>query len=721
MKFSKIAVLVGLACTPWANANDVFTFDEVVVSATRTEQEIRDVAASVSTVTSEDIENSMSQNLQQALRSEPGVSMEGQGRFGLSGFNIRGREDNYVKVMVDGVQQSSTYDPSGPGYMNKTQGTIESDTLTAIEVNKGPVSSLYGSDAIAGAVIMRTFNPEDFLNASGDDSFASVKAGYASADDSYKTTFTLANRSGDWESLLMYTKRTGHETQTHSSGADITGRDRGQANPFDIEQDNLLAKLFYQVNDAHRIGVTAEVFNRDSEGSVLSEDGHSINMGSTIYYYDNNTNDDSSDRMRFSVEHSWQADNEVFDDLHWQLAWQRSTVDYNTYQLRNVITDGVDNISYLNRQREAEDTAVQFDATFNKGVELATSYHELTYGVNVVQNDFETVYTDHNYSNGSSTPANQEVPNAEALNWGVYIQDQGFYLDDRLVVNLGLRYDYFSTTPDSASGYDKDSNNVITGRVGSVYHWTDQFSTYAQVSQGFKAPTVQDRYQQHSTSGAEFIPNADLKAEESLAYEIGSRFAHRYGQVEASVFYNDYSNFINQIELDEEGGNRRFTKVNIDEARIYGAELSTHTDMAALVSAPEGTFVDVSVAYASGEDKATGEAIDTVAPLTAYAALGFDAPARNFGGRLSVEAVAGKDGSDWSSEDNIKAPGYAVTDVTAYYRPSGAMTLRAGVFNVFDKKYWRYNDLTGETSASQGIDRRTQPGRNWGVEFEYEF
>ncbi|USH05574.1 hypothetical protein K6Q96_20480 [Grimontia kaedaensis] len=63
---------------------------------------------------------------------------------------------------------------------------------------------------------------------------ASVKGGYYSADESYKATATLANRTGDLETLLIFTHRDGHETATHGSGADIEGRERGQADPFDI-------------------------------------------------------------------------------------------------------------------------------------------------------------------------------------------------------------------------------------------------------------------------------------------------------------------------------------------------------------------------------------------------------------------------------------------------------------------------------------------------------
>ncbi|WP_413113597.1 TonB-dependent hemoglobin/transferrin/lactoferrin family receptor [Thaumasiovibrio sp. DFM-14] len=722
MKISRIALLVSMACSSHAFANETFTFDEVVVSATRTEQEIRDVASSVATVSDQDIENTLSQNLQQILKSKPGVSMEGQGRFGLSGFNIRGREDNYVKTIVDGVQQSSLYNP-GADVMRKNQNTVETDTLTSIEINKGPVSSLYGSDALAGAVIMRTKRPEDFLTASGDDSYASIKGGYASVNESFKSTVTLANRSGDWESLVMYTKRTGHETQTHSSGADIEGRDRGQADPFDITQDNFLGKLFYQASESHRFGFTAEVFNRQADGDLLHNNGYEIMPG--LVYSQNSANDEDQ-RIRFSLEHQWQADQLLFDDLDWLLAWQRSESNHSTF---DHTTDHpmISKPGYRERERNGTDESTQLDVNANKGLEWGSSYHELSYGLSYLTNQFDLDYTNYYYSDGSVVDAAPEVPNAKSNIWGVYMQDQGFYLDDQLVVTFGARYDSFESTPNSGSGYEKASNDKFTFRTGAVYHWTDSFSTFAQISQGFKAPTLQDLYYQYSM-GVDILPNPDLKAEESIAYEIGTRFAHRFGRVEMSAFYNDYKNFIEDRCLDNcdyQGDDpdvkEQWKKVNIAKAKIYGAEVSSQTDLAALVPAPQGSFVDMSLAWARGEDRETGDAIDSVAPLTAYMAVGYDEPHGHFGGRISVEAVAAKEGSDWSDSENLKAAGYAITDITTYYMPTENMTLRAGVFNVFDKKYWHYSDLVNQTASSQGIDRRTQPGRNWGIDFEYEF
>lgn len=722
---NKLALWVGLLCAGSASAQDVYTFDEVVVSATRSEQNISDVAASVDVVDSQAIENNLAQDLEQAVANEPGVSMPGTGRFGNAGFTIRGLSDNYVKTMVDGVEQPSTFNP-GADVMRKYNNNVETDTLQRVEISKGPASSLYGSDALAGAVIIRTKNPDDLLVSEGDDTYASVKGGYYSADASYKTTATLANRSGDLETLLIFTHRDGHETATHGSGADIEGRGRGQADPFDIQSDNLLLKAFYQLNDAHRVGLTGEIFNREADGLVLSNEGYEMMPG---FVYTRNSANDEDRRKRLTFEHEWQANNAAFDHLKWQVTAQESHSDHNTFdETPKPLGHG-----YRKRMRYGVDKSTQLDAQFDKAFEFENSFHEISYGVNYITNEFDLDYRDEyleGHKAGTSADKTGEVPNAESVKWGIFVQDQAFFLEERLVVNAGLRYDMFSAEPKQASASNpKSESDALTAKLGAVYHWTESLSSYGNISQGYKAPTLQDLYYFYETDaarGAVFEANPDLKPEESIGYETGLRFTRDIGRIELSVYYNDYKNLIETRKLADDNGEGKelWTKDNISKAKIYGAELKAHLALDDMLGAPSGLYSDLNLAYAKGENKMTGEAIDTVAPLTATFALGYAHPEGTYGGNVLMRAVAGKSGDDWShanNVDNVNVPGYTVTDLTAYYRPIKDLTLRAGLFNAFDKKYWDYADLASVNKDEPGLDRRTQPGRNWGIEAEYVF
>lgn len=719
-KLTLIASSVILAISPSLQAKEnVSVFDEVVVSGTRSEQSIKNVPSSVSKVTAEEMEQNLATDITQAVKYEPGVQVNGRGRFGMQDFTIRGMSGNRVKVLLDGVEQPSSYNP-GADAMRKNSNGFDVDTLTAIEINKGPSSTLYGSDALGGTVYMRTKKPEDMLQA-GDDTHVGVKTGYASANDEYKATVELANRTGDLESMVIYTYRNGHETEVHGDGADVIGEQRGAANPFGYDSHNVLGKLFYQLNENHRVGLTGEFNTKSQDGRNLSQEGYDGGMGMMPgFVYTNVHFDDKDDRYRVGLEHEWLANNVVFDTLKWQLSWSESETEHHNF-------DHTGRYGNRDRLRKGKDDSLQFDLQMQKELQLSRSRHELTYGIAASDASFDLDYTDYFLDRGTSSPGSSEVPKSDSEKRAVFVQDQIFLMDDQMVVTAGLRYDDFKAKPQGDSDLKEHNSDKLTSRLGAVYHWTDNFSTYAQYSEGFRSPTIYELYyaKDNAAHGYKLEANPDLKPEESQSYEIGLRGNNRYGAVEMSFFYNDYKNFI-KSQTNDVGGIDITKNENIDKARIYGSELKGSLWLDEAFGAPMGTYARLAMTYMDGENKETGDTLDTVAPFIAVVGLGYDAPSEMWGGALTVTAADRKD--EWERPDagqkpNVDAPGYAVVDLTTYYRPTNDLTLRAGLFNAFDKKYWQYQNLAGDSTATeQGkLDRQAEAGRNWGVTVDYAF
>lgn len=700
-----------VALSPSSFADNLHQFDEVVVSATRTEQSKKDVSSSIETISAKELESTMSNDLQQALSYTPGVDALGDGRFGISSFNIRGVEGSRVKMMIDGVQQPTPYNP-GATEQRKYSNAIEMDTLQAIEVNKGPSSTLYGSDALGGVVLLRTKNPDDILVTEGDENRFGIRSGYSSANEQFKTTLTWAMRQDKLETLLMATYANGHETETHSSGADIEGPDRGAQNPADSQLGNLLAKAFYQANDDHRLGLTVEYYNKQYDEDELNYNGYSIMPGFT---YSDNYNEDTSERLRVGIEHQWLMSSQLADSLHWSLSYQDSrslSKNYDTTPMNGK----------RRRQREASDQSIQFDTQLSKIVEIDSNAHEFTYGLSLLNNDFNLDNTDYKLNYGTSAPGSTGLPDATVIQWGLFLQDQAYLMQERLVLTAGIRYDSFEATPSVDEGYttsyEKNKDDAFTGQLGSVYHLNPNLSIFGQISQGFKAPTVYDLYYFYN-QGAIIEANPDLKAEKSLSYELGLRGQNEFSNFEVSTFYNDYKDFITQTKGGEQNGKDVFTKENLDEVTIYGAEFSSKLYLDKAFNAPQGMYSRLAVAYADGEDKKTGDALDSVAPLTANVGLGINR--HQYGTMLNVKMVASK--TDWQSETNTDVAGYTLVDLTAYYQPIQDLTLRAGLFNIFDKKYWLYNDLSGRDATGETFsqDIKAQPGRNWSINIDYQF
>ncbi|HAS6347048.1 TPA: TonB-dependent hemoglobin/transferrin/lactoferrin family receptor [Vibrio vulnificus] len=716
--FLSASILFALS-TP-LQAQEVGLFDEVVVSATRTEQSKQDVSSSIETVSSDDFDAQLAKNLHDALIYTPGVNVTTSSRFGISGFNIRGMEGSRVKVVVDGVSQVTPFNP-GANVQAIYPNTVELDTLTSIEINKGASSTLYGSDALGGTVVLRTKQPADVLD-EGDGTHFGIKSSYFSADTQFKNTLTWAMRKGIFETIVIGTYADGNEQKTYSDDADIDGPMRGTANPADKKLSNILAKAFVDIGDHNRVGVVYEQYKHE-----YNEDNRYGNY--TMSYgpmpvatYSNSHNNDEATRRRVGLTYDFHGNAVVFDSLNAALNYQESESINGNF---SHVTDHSGMVRYngdRTRERSAKEETLQFDTQFDKLLVLDGSTHEITYGLNYQHTDFSIDNVDYLHDNNTSKPAKTTVPNAKTVKKGVFFQDNAFLLEESLIVNAGVRYDSFETTPEysatATTKRDKNSSDAVTGKLGAVYHYNGKISNFAQVSQGFKAPTVEQLYYEYNT-GADFVPNPDLKAERSTSYEIGLRSKNRWARIELVGFVNQYKDFIDEQDLERIDPNKkRFTIVNRDRVEIKGLELSSDILLDDAINAPKGLHSKLSIAYAKGKDKETGNALDSVAPLTAVLGLGYHNQDLKFGGLANLTLVDKKD--DWSKEDAFDSAGYGVVDISAYYTPLKDLTLRAGINNLFDKEYWSYQDVRNITTTTNK-DFLSQPGRNWSVSVDYKF
>jgi vitamin B12 transporter len=122
---------------------------EIVVSATRTETPIRQVASSVTVITRQDIEEKKEENVLDLIRAVPAVDVVNTGGMGqLSDIYMRGGKSEHTLVLIDGIEMN---DPTSPG-RSYNFGHLMADNIERIEVLRGPQSTLYGSDAIGGVI-----------------------------------------------------------------------------------------------------------------------------------------------------------------------------------------------------------------------------------------------------------------------------------------------------------------------------------------------------------------------------------------------------------------------------------------------------------------------------------------------------------------------------------------------------------------------------------------
>lgn len=170
--------------------------------------------------TAESISREQVLNIRDLTRYDPGISVVEQGRGASSGYSIRGMDRNRVALNVDGLAQTQSYMVQAPqiqsgGYAGTGAiNEIEYENVKSIEISKGSSSAEYGNGALAGAVAFRTKTADDIIR-EGEQWGLQTKNAYSSRNKTFTHSIAMAGKQGGFEGLLIYTDRSGHETQVH--------------------------------------------------------------------------------------------------------------------------------------------------------------------------------------------------------------------------------------------------------------------------------------------------------------------------------------------------------------------------------------------------------------------------------------------------------------------------------------------------------------------------
>ncbi|CFX22034.1 TonB-dependent receptor plug [Candidatus Filomicrobium marinum] len=154
LALTAIVVLPALASeAALAQEGEIMLPGIVIFSANRTPTDAAAVGSSVSLITQEDLEKQSRPFLQDYLETVPGVNFTRNGPAGsTTGITMRGANQNYVKILIDGMDIS---DPSAPQTSARFEHLLVDD-FARIEILKGSQSTLYGGDAVAGVVSIDT-------------------------------------------------------------------------------------------------------------------------------------------------------------------------------------------------------------------------------------------------------------------------------------------------------------------------------------------------------------------------------------------------------------------------------------------------------------------------------------------------------------------------------------------------------------------------------------
>lgn len=700
---------------------------EITNLVTRTERAVDAVPATVSVETAEQIEQRGARELKDLLRHEVDVTVRAaQPRFGLAlgsigragneGINIRGLEGNQVLILVDGIRLPQRFE-FGP-FVTGRVDTLLLDGAQTVEVLRGPASAQFGSDGLAGALAVRTLEPQDLLRP-GRDHGGFVRLGGTTLDDSHALTLAGAWRGGGWSALLLGSQRDGHESDNQGRNEAADTR-RTAPNPLDYRQRGLLTKLRHQHSPAHEVGLTLEAVRRDTGVELLSARAAPPTPPATLAataVIDLDARD-AVTRDRASVEWTYDDVNAALvQRAEARLYVQDASTRQRAFEDRRTAADR----SRDNRYRER---LVGLDAQLQASVGGALP-QRLSAGIDASRTQVSGVLDGVVPPAGEAFPL-KPFPDTEFRLLGAFVQSEVEF--GALTLIPALRFDRYELDP-SPAGYlnpvASSSGQAFTPRLGVLWQLAHTLQAYGQWARGFRAPTpgqVNTRFENLSPPPGRrpyrSVANPDLRPERAQSFELGLRGRSADLRWQLAAFDNRYRDFISQEIVDASGAVDIFQFINLGAARVRGAEARLHWQPA------PGWQLHAAAAHAHGHRERAGvrSPLETIEPARIGAGLRHERGAWQW--RADVLHVRAKSAARARTPDlpnPYAPPAYTVVDVGASWKLHRDLTLHFNVDNLFDRTYWRWSDVRGIAATSAVLDAFTAPGRSVSVAARFEF
>ncbi|MCG6657872.1 TonB-dependent receptor [Halomonas campisalis] len=516
--------------------------DTLVISASGFEQTIELAPASISIITREELEERHVTNLAEAVRGIEGVNSRPldarSGKTGNQTVSLRGLPSEYTLVLIDGVRQNVSATVA-PNAFNDSQSTFIPPiaAIERIEVVRGPMSTLYGSDAIGGVINIITRRPGNEWRGAG-----SIATEHFSDADFGGTTITEGYVSGpisEHLGLQLY----GRLLERAASSIDIPGtepsltdnRTMGQ-NPTKANVETFGGELVLTPHDSHDISLRFDT-TQQTLNNRFGQVGRFTGTGNAPEDFERGYSRELVfERDQFRLSHRGDF---AFGQLDTSL-----TRDIVETKGRTINAGAVPDADRFGTARQLKLTTDILDTRLTN----VFGDHLVTLGGQ---------YLDATFKDGF-------LPEDVTRDQYSLFAENEWQATQRLALTGGLRYDKYA----GISG-------EFTPRAYAVFEATDEWTLKGGAGQGFRAPLMEQTFDGIVGFGdggsVPLFGDPDLKPERSTNYEVSARYDNRRGfMTQVTAFHNTLKDKIERAT----GASDR-TNDNIGESRIQGIELAS--------------------------------------------------------------------------------------------------------------------------------------------------
>jgi len=492
------------------DTSGIYNLTDVVITATRTSSNTIELANSISTIDSIEIVNRNSFNTFDVLKNEYGLSFSQQGtKASVSNVYIRGANSSHTLVLIDGIEVNLPSDPSNLYNFF----SLPTENISRIEVLRGPQSTLYGSNALAGVInIISTQGTGKPL------SNISIEGG---SYNTFKGTISSLGKLDKFKYSIALSR-------IKSDGYSAASEKYGNTEKDSYQLDNINSILGYEFSENFKTDFVIR-FNKsksdldqslgspefwDDPTYIFNQEEFFIRAQGKINLLDNKWNQKfgltyfsnvrkySFDTSAASFYSSWSN----YDGKKYKADWQN---DFH-FMSNNLITAGI--------EFELEETSSEYY--------LISSFSPPDYASIIPKKDVNTI--------------------------GLFLQDQ-FKVGESFFGTIGVRFDRNS-----------QFGTAFTYRIAPAYmFWETGTKLKATLGTGFKSPSLFYLYDP-------LYGNQDLNPEKSLCWDAGiEQFFWSDGfSIGANYFFNKFDDMFGFDPIS-------LKAVNINEAETDGVEVFT--------------------------------------------------------------------------------------------------------------------------------------------------
>jgi len=674
--------------------------EPVVIRATDLEKIPLEVPNSVDII---DLENNQAvtifRTVPEALKYMPGVMIQKTGHGQGSPF-IRGFTGFRTLYLIDGIRLNNSVFRDGP---NQYLNSVDSFSLSKIEVVKGPSSVLYGSGAIGGTVNL--ISRSNSHTETGAHFYPSTFYRFSTAENSHVGHVEIVGNYDDKFGILL--------GLTYKNYGDLVGGDLvGEQEKTGYEELDFNFKFDYSLT-------------RDSKITIAHQ----------------NVDVDNAWRTHKTVYGiAWHGT--TFGDEKKRVLDQRRDLSYLKYTGKNFNTvfDNL-NINFSFQQQDEERFRVKADGRqefqgfnvdtigFSMQADKLTKIGKWVYGIEFYRDEVSSFKTNFN-ADGSFKSNEIQGPIADDAYYHLfdaYIQHE-YALLNRLDMILGGRFTYAEVDAqkikDALTGKTtsfSDNWNNLAGSLRFLFHVDENnhWKMFSGVSQGFRVPNLSDLTRLDSARSNEVETAAlGLDTEQYISYEIGLKAEYERLTMQMAYFYTDVEDMIiRQPTGNVIDGENEITKVNSGNGYIQGVEFSSNyrfnNQFSTFISASwiEG-YVET---FPSSNTVKAVEPVDRLMPITANLGLKWQSLNQHYWieGLLTIvdrqDKLSTRDKTDTDRIPPDGTPGYVVYNMRAGWTTNKIVDLTFALENIADKDYRVHGS---------GIN---EPGRNFilGVEMKF--